>query len=109
MPYDFLAEPQKKEVAERLSSAVINKDTPHENDLQRAAVIIYDVCRYGYLLNEDIILEILNKSGEWYSEDAKEWLGHMAFGIAELVSALNDAEYSRSRIDKAEFDALSGK
>jgi hypothetical protein len=103
-----LTEKQKKKILEILSDALVNKTTPHQLDLMRCALIIYDVNRYGYYLNEDIVSEILEKTG--WSATSKKWVAEMAFGISQLVSAMNDPIIGRSpRMKQEEFDALGVK
>ncbi len=100
-----LTERQKKKILEVLSIALVNKTTPHQLDLMRCALIIYDLNKFGYHVNEDIIAEIVGNL-KW-SNTSKKWVAELAFGISTLVSAQKDGIISGShRMNEAEYDAL---
>lgn len=104
MEFETLTESQKEMIGKRLSQAIINKENPHPADLARAAVILYDTNRLGFLLTDHIVENILQNSGEHYSETMKSWLSRMANSYYDLVSGLSDPYYSKHRLDKSDFN-----
>jgi len=87
-----LTEKESKKIAELLSRAIKNKEHPHPADLQRAAVILYTARERGYILTEAEVYDIMEQSGESYSETMKSTLGSMADAYNDLVYGLNNSE-----------------
>jgi hypothetical protein len=87
-----LTENESKKIAELLSRALKNKEHPHPADLQRAAVILYTTRERGYILTEAEVYDIMEQSGESYSETMKSTLGSMADAYNDLVYGLNNSE-----------------
>ncbi len=87
-----LTEKESKKIAELLSRALKNKEHPHPADLQRAAVILYTARERGYILTEAEVYDIIEQSGESYSETMKSTLGSMADAYNDLVYGLNNSE-----------------
>jgi hypothetical protein len=87
-----LTEKESKKIADLLSRALKNKEHPHPADLQRAAVILYTARERGYILTEAEVYDIIEQSGESYSETMKSTLGSMADAYNDLVYGLNNSE-----------------
>jgi hypothetical protein len=87
-----LTEKESKKIAELLSRAVKNKEHPHPADLQRAAVILYTARERGYILTEAEVYDIIEQSGEAYSDAMKDTLSSMADAYNDLVYGLNNSE-----------------
>jgi hypothetical protein len=87
-----LTENESKKIAELLSRALKNKEHPHPADLQRAAVILYTARERGYIITEAEVYDIIEQSGESYSETMKSTLGSMADAYNDLVYGLNNSE-----------------
>jgi hypothetical protein len=87
-----LTEKESKKIADLLSRALKNKEHPHPADLQRAAVILYTARERGYILTEAEVYDIIEQSGESYSETMKGTLGSMADAYNDLVYGLNNSE-----------------
>ena len=102
----YLNEQQRSRVGDLLSSAVLNKESPHPIDIERALLILYDLNQFGYTVVDNEVKDILRQSGRRYSDSMIELLSDMANAISSLVSALNNHGHSKARIDQAEFDSL---
>ena len=87
-----LTEKESKKIAELLSRAIKNKEHPHPADLQRAAVILYTARERGYILTEAEVYDIIEQSGESYSDTMKDTLSSMADAYNDLVYGLNNSE-----------------
>jgi len=103
MTHKQLSQSQKEKLTELLSKAVINKQHEHPSDLQRAALVLYDVNRLGYRLEDTELNELLNQSQYPYSDSVRETLANMTNAYADLVTAMNDPEYSNFRIKEEDF------
>lgn len=95
-PTKTLSSTQKAKIAERLSQAIINKETPHPADMARAAVILYDVMNMGYEMTDWTIEEILKSKR--YSETLIEHLQEMVNSFSYLREGKQDAYYSKSHV-----------
>jgi hypothetical protein len=104
MEFVTLSEKQKETIGKLLSQAIINKEHPHPADLARAAIILYDVNRLGYLLTDHIVENILENSGQRYSDTMKEWLSHMANAYYDLVIGLSDPYYASHRVNESDLE-----
>ncbi|MEO9321211.1 MAG: hypothetical protein ABI361_11100 [Nitrososphaera sp.] len=107
MAYRILSEEQKRYLGEQLALAVLDKEAPNPADLERAALIFYDVSRFGYILVDDVVREMLAKSGRRYSDAMLILLADMANAISSLASALNNQGILRKRMAKEDLESLS--
>jgi hypothetical protein len=87
-----LTEKESKKIAELLSTAIKNKEHPHPADLQRAAVILYTARERGYILTQAEVYDIIEQSGESYSDAMKDTLSSMADAYNDLVYGLDNSE-----------------
>jgi hypothetical protein len=98
-----LTEKESKKIAKLLSRAVKNKEHPHPADLQRAAVALYTARECGYILTEAEVYDIIEQSGESYSETMKGTLGSMADAYNDLVYGLNNSENKSFRFEDGDI------
>jgi hypothetical protein len=85
-----LTEEQKRKVGRLLSDNIRNKQHAHPSDLRRSAMILYRVNQLGYTSTD--IKEILEKSGDRYSQDMIDWLQRMSDAFTNLMYGLDNYE-----------------
>jgi hypothetical protein len=90
-----LTEEQKRKVGQLLSDNIRNKQYLHPSDVRRSAMILYRVNQLGYTSPD--IKEILEKSGDRYSEDTIHWLERMSDTFTDLMYGLENLENVKLR------------
>jgi hypothetical protein len=90
-----LSEEQHKNLGQLLSSAIIKKESPHPDDLQRASVLIYSLIKNNYPFDDTDIDLAIETSGEKYSDFIKKLLMEMIDVYVYLARGLENPANER--------------
>jgi hypothetical protein len=85
-----LTEDQHKKLGELLSSSITNKEAAHTLDLERAAVLLFNLIKSGYYLDDVELDLIIETSGEKYNDSIKEFLQDTIDVCTVLVPGLEE-------------------
>jgi hypothetical protein len=97
-----LEEDHYKKLGELLSLAVKNTTTLHVEDQRRAAVLIFSLVQKGYNFWDRELENVMELSGERFSEAADKHLKEITWVCNELVNGLGD--YGNERFKLKDFE-----
>ena len=85
-----LNEEQLNKLGELLDIAIVNRENPHQEDLRKTALLIFNLVQKGYYFGENELENIMELSGGYYSERMERYLKEIVWVCNALNNDIND-------------------